>query len=84
MPHSSNSLASSGVSTASNPLDINPSFHATAQAALPSWLTSTEYELMRSHSNSYGLQQLPDLATLMSLHAKRVRRMLGDVHFAAE
>jgi hypothetical protein len=60
------------------------SFHASDQTALLSWLTPAEYELMLSHPNCYAFRQLPDLAILMSLYGKRVRRMLGDIHFGAE
>jgi hypothetical protein len=84
MLHSPDSLVSSSISSASSPPDPAPAFHAVDQAALPSWLTSTEYELMLSHPNSYASQQLPDIATLTSLHARRVRSILGDVQFTAE
>lgn len=59
------------------------SLHAAAQAAFPSWLSPVEYELILSHSNSYAYKELPDMATLKALHARRIQRVFGDLPFSA-
>ena len=67
-----------------SPSGGSPSFHATAPAFLPDWLSNTEYELALTHPNAYASNGLPDMATLWSIQMSKVRSILGEIRFANE